>query len=99
MGGKRKSSREVTFYETHHHVERMALVFMGLGCARTPQPTATATPQPTPSNDSESINSVEGSFHRHRLFRQRQTAGGGDVDAGLRAQGEERRGQKQNRTF
>lgn len=39
----------------------LALVFVGLGCGKTP-PATTAAAQPTPSNDAESVNSVEGSF-------------------------------------
>lgn len=40
----------------------LALVFVNLGCAKTPKPTAIATEQPTPRNEAESINSVEGNF-------------------------------------
>ncbi len=43
MGGKRKSSEEVTFMKRISILCAMALVFIGLGCGTTPQPMGTPT--------------------------------------------------------
>jgi hypothetical protein len=48
----------------------LALVFVGVGCAQTPQMQPTAMGQPTPSNDAEGVNRVEGNFKVPDFFTQ-----------------------------